>query len=128
MMRHIVDDDEKWRGILRGLNKKFWHQTVTTQQVEDYLSEQAGFDFSKVFDQYLRGTDIPVLKYSIDGKKLRYRLEDTVDGFRIPAKVSINNRAFVLELGDVFATFELEEEIDSFEVDRNFYIEVEAIK
>ena len=35
----MVDDDEKWRGILRGLNREFYHQTVTTQQIEQYISQ-----------------------------------------------------------------------------------------
>jgi hypothetical protein len=33
MIRTIINDDEKWRGILRGLNKTFYHQTVTYEQV-----------------------------------------------------------------------------------------------
>jgi hypothetical protein len=34
-----VNDDSKWRTIiLRGLNNTFYHQTVTTKQIEDYLS------------------------------------------------------------------------------------------
>ncbi|MDZ4329200.1 MAG: M1 family metallopeptidase, partial [Flavobacterium sp.] len=41
-LRQIVNDDEKWRGILRGLNSTFYHQTVTTKQIEDYLSQQVG--------------------------------------------------------------------------------------
>ena len=60
-IRQIVNDDEKWRSILTGLNKDFWHQTVTTQQVESYVSQHAGIDLSKVFDQYLRTTKIPQL-------------------------------------------------------------------
>ncbi|QEG24622.1 sulfatase-like hydrolase/transferase [Mariniblastus fucicola] len=125
MMRHIVNDDEKWRSILRGLNKAFWHQTVTTQQVEDYLSEQAGFDFSKVFDQYLRGTDIPVLKYSINGKTLKYRLEKAVDGLKIPARAAINGQTISLELSGDAASFEFADEIEMFELDRNFYVETQ---
>jgi arylsulfatase A-like enzyme len=126
MMRHIVDDDEKWRAILRGLNRKFWHQTVTTQQVEDYLSEQAGFDFSKVFDQYLRGTDIPVLKYSIDGKTLTYQFDDVVDGFEIPLRATINGKQIQLSPTATLQTFDFESEIETFEVDRNFYIELKS--
>jgi len=124
MMRHIVNDDEKWRQILRGLNKTFWHRTVTTQQVEDYLSEQAGFDFSKVFDQYLRGTDIPVLKYSIEGKTLKYQLEKTVPGLEVPARAKINGKTVSLTLNKSSQSFEFEEEIESFELDRNFYINI----
>ena len=41
MLRQLVDDDEKWRGILRGLNSTFWHQTVTGAQIEAYISAQA---------------------------------------------------------------------------------------
>ena len=37
-IRQFVPNDEKWRSILRGLNTDFYHQTVTTQQIEDYLS------------------------------------------------------------------------------------------
>ena len=38
-LRQIANDDEKWRMILRGLNKKFYHQTVESKQIEDYISE-----------------------------------------------------------------------------------------
>ncbi len=125
MMRHIVNDDEKWRGILRGLNKTFWHQTVTTDQVENYLSEQAGFDFGLVFDQYLRSTDIPVLKYRIDGKTLTYQFEKVVEGFSIPLRAMINGQPIQLSPTDVPQTLEFESDIETFEADRNFYIEVE---
>ena len=46
-IRQLVNDDEKWRGILRGLNKTFWHQTVMGKQVEDYISAQAGMNLSR---------------------------------------------------------------------------------
>ena len=48
-IRQIVNDDARWRDILRGLNKTFWHQTVSGKQVEDYISAQAHVDLSKVF-------------------------------------------------------------------------------
>ncbi len=127
-MRHIVNDDEKWRSILRGLNKTFWHQTVTTQQVEDYISREAGFDFSKFFDQYLRGTDIPVLKYEIDGKTLKYKLEKVIEGFEIPARGIINGKSVEMTLSGENMTIEAEEPIESFELDRNFYIVVEQVE
>ncbi|MEO6820798.1 MAG: M1 family metallopeptidase, partial [Ginsengibacter sp.] len=38
MIRQIIDNDEKFRQILRGLNKKFYHQTVTSRQIEDYIN------------------------------------------------------------------------------------------
>jgi aminopeptidase N len=43
-LRQIVDNDEKWLGLLRGLNRSFYHQTVTTKQIEDYMSTAVGMD------------------------------------------------------------------------------------
>ncbi len=85
-IRHGMDDDEKFRQILRGLQKTFYHQTVTTQQVEHYVSEHAGFDYQKVFDQYLRTTQIPDFEYyfSDDHKKVFYRYTNCVPGFNLP--------------------------------------------
>ena len=57
-IRQIINDDEKFRMILRGLNKTFYHKTVTGKQVEDYISKNAGIDLSKIFDEYLRTTKI----------------------------------------------------------------------
>ncbi len=86
-IRQIVDDDEKWRGILRGLNATFYHQTVTGKQVQDYISEHAGIDLSKVFQQYLTTTKIPVLEYRVARDSLSYRWTDVVPGFAMPVKV-----------------------------------------
>ena len=51
-IRQVINDDEKFRQILRGLNKDFYHQTVTTKQIEDYINLKSGIDFSSVFNQY----------------------------------------------------------------------------
>ncbi|WP_153799648.1 M1 family metallopeptidase [Foetidibacter luteolus] len=92
-LRHAINDDEKFRNILRGLNKTFWHQTVDTKQVEDYISQQSGINFSKVFDQYLRNTSIPVLEYyfSNGGKKMHYKWSNCIEGFNLPVVLHNNN-------------------------------------
>ena len=85
-IRHSLNDDEKFRQILRGLNQTFYHQTVTSKQIEDYISAQAGFDYSKVFDQYLRKTQIPEFEFYFgkDDKKVYYRWINCEDGFNLP--------------------------------------------
>jgi len=85
-IRHSMDDDEKFRQILRGMNKTFYHQTVTTQQIENYLSQQAGYNYQKVFDQYLRTTQVPDFEFyfSDDHKKVFYRWTNCVKGYDFP--------------------------------------------
>lgn len=85
-IRHSLDNDSLFRQILRGLNKTFYHQTVTAGQVKTYINKQAGYDYSKVFDQYLRTIQIPKLeiKFSNDNKNVSYRWIDCVKGFNLP--------------------------------------------
>ncbi|MBU2938920.1 M1 family metallopeptidase [Lacinutrix sp. C3R15] len=91
-LRQLIEDDEKWRQILRGLNKTFYHQTVTTQQIENYLSEQSGIDLTAFFNQYLRDIRIPTLEYKIKNNQLKYRWTNIVDGFDMPIQVTIDNK------------------------------------
>jgi aminopeptidase N len=122
---HIINDDAKWLSILRGLNANFWHQTVSTEQVESYISEKAGIDLSKVFDQYLRRTEIPLLKYKVNGKTLSFSFERVVKGFAMPIRVVINGKEVAITPNEAIQTFVFPEEIKTFEVNRNFYIDTE---
>ncbi len=123
-IRQLVDDDDLWRSILRGLNEEFWHQTVTGQQVQDYISRRSGIDLDEVFDQYLTTTDIPTLLTSIEGPTLRYKWTNVVPGFDMPVRVKLSANGFewiqpTEEWQSV--THELADPA-SFAVDRNFYI------
>ncbi len=95
MIRNTVNDDSKFRNILRGLNRTFYHRTVTTQQIENYISEQSGYDFKPVFNQYLRTTQIPVLEYYFDKNKSKvfYRWANCVKGFNLPVFIKNNKVA-----------------------------------
>jgi aminopeptidase N len=124
-IRQLIDDDEKWRQILRGLNKYFYHQTVTTKQIEDYLSEKSGIDLSKVFDQYLRTTNIPVFEYKINDSRLEYRYNNVVKGFEMPLKIRADGNELLLKPKSVWQNYPLENEtIKKIEVDRNFYVHI----
>ena len=96
-LRQIVNNDEKWRDILRGLNKDFYHQTVTSAQIENFLSQKVGRDLAPFFQQYLREVRIPQLEYQIKNNKLTYRWTNCVPGFNLPLKVTLNNQEKWLE-------------------------------
>lgn len=91
-IRQIIDNDQLWRVILRGLNLDFYHQTVTTEQIENYISQKAKIDLSKVFDQYLRTTKIPELSLKQKGKKIFYKWDNVVDGFDMPVDVLLDGK------------------------------------
>ncbi|REC74491.1 M1 family peptidase [Chryseobacterium elymi] len=83
-IRQVINNDEKFRQILRGLGKDFYHQTVTTKQIEDYMSSKSGIDLSSIFNQYLRIVKIPNLEYSQNGDSLKFRYTDVVKGLKLP--------------------------------------------
>lgn len=95
-IRQIIGDDELWREILRGLNKEFYHQTVTTEQIENYITEQSGKDLGSVFDQYLRDYRIPVLEYYFKENNLVYRWNNAVSNFNMPVKVYVDGKEIEL--------------------------------
>lgn len=89
MVRTIINDDEKWRSILRGLNKTFYHQTVTYDQVINYINEKAGINLSPVFEQYLRYKDIPILNCMYINGRLQCRWIADAKDFKMPVRVKI---------------------------------------
>jgi aminopeptidase N len=90
-LRQLLEDDEKWRQILRGLNSTFYHKTVATKEIESYISEQSGIDLTEFFNQYLRDIRIPTLEYSHLKRTLKYRWIDVVDGFDMPILIKIGD-------------------------------------
>jgi len=90
-LRQVMNDDEKFRGMIRGLSKTFYHQTVTTQQIEDYISTYAGLDLTPFFNQYLRDTRIPVFEFQSNENILKYRWSNCVNDFNMATKIEVNN-------------------------------------
>ena len=123
-IRQLIGDDEKWRQILRGLNKDFYHQTVTSDQIEQYLIDKSGIDLSPIFNQYLRTIMIPVLEYKIVGTNLEYRYTKVVDGFKMPIRVFINGETHWISPSAKWKSEELNGDLSTLEVDKNFYIEI----
>lgn len=122
MIREIIGDDVKWREILRGLNRDFYHQTVDGAQIEQYLSEKSGIPLQKVFDQYLRTTGIPTLEYELKKGRLRYHWINCVPGFNMPVKVyDKTGKGFMLQATTDWSVLKFAGK--DLEVDPNFYIE-----
>ncbi len=121
-IRQIIDNDDKWRSILRGLNEEFYHQTVISKQIEGYIIDKSGLDLQLVFDQYLRDTRIPTFEYALIDGKMRYRWANCIRRYNMPVKVWINGKAQVLKPGQRWNTLELESPIKQVKVDQDFYV------
>ncbi|MBC7866350.1 MAG: M1 family peptidase, partial [Gloeobacteraceae cyanobacterium ES-bin-316] len=127
-IRQLINNDEKFRKILRGLNSYFYQQTVTSAQVENYMSSKSGKDLSKIFDQYLRQKNIPVLEYKMEGKTILYRWAQAVEGFDMPVKISLTaggkQEKWIYPTTGTWKKIKAPANYDkqTFKVNRNFYV------
>ncbi|MCW3086437.1 MAG: aminopeptidase [Bacteroidetes bacterium] len=93
-IRSIMDDDAKFFAILKGIQEKFKYKTVNSIDIEKYINEQSGIDFSQIFDQYLHYAAIPKLHiiYSQVGAdlKIAYKYDVPETGnFAMPVKITV---------------------------------------
>ena len=121
-LRQLVEDDTLWREMLRGMNKTFYHQTVTTAQIENYMSDKLGKDLSAFFNQYLRDTRVPILEYVIKDNALQFRWSQIVEDFDMPIIAHINGKPTWIYPSANWNKLELKETITDFKIDPNFYV------
>ncbi|HEY4335248.1 MAG TPA: M1 family metallopeptidase [Puia sp.] len=126
-MLHIIRQilgDSAFRGLLHGLNADFYHQTVDSRQIEEYISRYAHKDLSKIFDEYLRTIMIPVLEYKTGGNELSYRWTNCVKGFDMPVKILTGGGApeWITPTEDW-----QRHSGNTLSADRNFYITVKKV-
>lgn len=124
-IRQIANSDEKWRRILRGLNKDFYHQTVETKQIENYISDKMGYDLSTFFDQYLRTTNIPVFEYKLNDGLLEYKWTNVVDGFKMPVEVFVGDEK--IRLNPTQETKSIDVKSEKIRLDKNYYVNINKV-
>ncbi len=121
-LRQIINDDEKWRELLRGLNREFYHQVVKGSQIEDYIIEKTGLDLKPFFDQYLRDIRIPVFEYYVKGEELYFRWNNCVQGFNMPLRIYINGEQLNISPTRSFKTIQLGSGNALIKVDPGYYV------
>ena len=123
-LRQIVNDDEKWRSMLRGLNQECYHQTVTTAQIEDFLSEKSGRGLSSFFDQYLRDIRIPVFEYEVKDGTIHYRWSNCVGDFDMPIRIYSSGEEIWLNPKTNWSQAAIGTDSQAIKVDSGFYVAV----
>ncbi|MCK4343837.1 MAG: M1 family metallopeptidase [Bacteroidales bacterium] len=91
-LRNVIDNDSLWFDIIYGIQDKFKYQTVTANDIFNFINKETGKDYSYFFDQYFKHTSIPELRIIVtkQGDKVtaRYRWRAEVKNFKMPIKVT----------------------------------------
>jgi aminopeptidase N len=123
-LRQIVNDDTKWREILRGMNRDFYHKVVTGEQIENYLSKKTGIELKPFFDQYLRDIRIPVFEYYMKENELFFRWNNCVPGFNMPLKIWVADSSRSINPSVRWTTIKLDSSNPEIRIDKNYYVTV----
>ena len=128
MIRAIIGNDEKFRQLLREMNSTFYHQTVSSRQIEDFISLHSGIDLSKVFDQYLRTVQIPALEYKITKEHLSYRFSNCIPGFSMTIPIN-GTKGLHITPDSNWQEIPLPADLpDTIKIDRNYYLESKKVE
>ena len=107
-IRSIINDDKLFFEILMGIQTTFKYQTVNSSDIENYISQKSGYDFSKIFKVYLHSKSIPILNiklykdfmdtkaiysYSFKNNSLTSNLYE-YRGFAMPIKITVEKNKF----------------------------------
>ena len=127
-VKQLFDNDEKFFVALREMNKRFYHRIVITKQVEDFWSEKTGKDLSKLFDQYLRNTQIPLLEVKKINQGIQYRWTNCIQGYNVPVRIIFNNETIWLNPQTAWQNTYTGKQVDKILIDPNFYAGVKLIE
>lgn len=127
MIRQVMNDDEKFRLLLRELNKVYYHKTVSSNELEAFINQFTGIDFNLLFNQYLRTTQIPILEYKIKNNKLSFRYTNCLAEFNMSVKIKTDKEILVKPTTQ-WQTIHLERKIQMISLDRNVYVKLEKVK
>ncbi|KEZ92843.1 M1 family metallopeptidase [Nonlabens ulvanivorans] len=122
-LRMLVNDKDQWRKILRDMNKVFYHSTVSTQDIEDFLSQSIGQDLEGFFNQYLRNTKIPKLVLKKKKNKLSYHWENIVDNFKLPIRIVIDDEIVLINPTASKQVLKLPSDKSVIQTDPAYYVE-----
>ncbi len=126
-LRQLIEDDEKWRYILRELNSIFYHQTVSSKELEYCIIDLSGIDLTEFFDQYLRTTQIPKVEYKVHENKLFFRYTNIIKNFDMPVIAIINGKEEWIFPTSEWKIKEFPKSIKSIKIKDDFYVESEMI-
>ena len=133
-IRHSIDNDNLFRNILAGLNMTFHNKTVDGSQIQAYISEKAGYDYSKVFKQYLTTTWIPKLQLYVDGENTQmfYRWTNVVEGFNLPLVLKGTGERLKIIPSAEWQSIKVEPDhqylFTPARIEKMYYVDVELVK
>lgn len=125
-IRQLVDDDEKWRQILRGLNQEFGKKTCTGEEVINFINKKSGLNLHAIFEQYLKFKNIPVLELRKSGEKVECRWLANVADFNMPLRLDNPYKNWIKPTTK-WTVIPNIKTVNNINIDQNFFIQTKIL-
>ncbi len=129
-LRSVVDDDTRWRKLLRDYCERFKYQNIMTEDVVAFFNQRTGKNLTPIFDQYLRQAALPVLelRFQESDGSVSYRWKAGVKEFAMPVKVGRRTQWRTIQPTTEWKTMKTNLKKEEFEVATDlYYIEVSKL-
>ncbi len=122
-LRSVVNDDERWRKLLRDVFQHFKYQNIMTEDLVRYVNAQLGQELTPIFDQYLRRADLPVLELAFNQAEgtVAYRWKADERDFAMPIRVGERGKWTIIRPTTNWALMKTDLSKDRFEVATDLY-------
>lgn len=129
-LRSIIDDDELWWSMVYDYSYHFRGQNIFTTDVITYINQYFNRDLTKIFEQYLMFSDLPILELKYHEDRIEYRWNANIDEFYMPIKVGFENEMEFIYPTSEWQNITLNSDlIENWKVDTDrFYVDVEIVE
>lgn len=122
MIRQINADDEEWRLMLREMNRRFYHTTVTTHDIEEFMSQYLNLNLQPIFDQYLRTRFIPELEIKSEKGRHDFRWKNCNKQFEMPLDIEINGKQIRMDVSTEWKALPGKYKKGKIKINPNYYV------
>jgi aminopeptidase N len=118
--------DQRWWPLVRAIYDQFKYRNIMTEELLAFVNARTKQDWTTVFDQYLRHTNIPTLELKSDAPgSVSYRWIVDTPTFGLPVMVGERNRWQVILPTTQWQTMKTPLTLDRFDVATDlFYVNV----
>jgi aminopeptidase N len=123
-VRSVINDDAKYKKLLRDLFQKFKYKNILTEDINAFYNEQTGLNLTPIFKQYLFHAAVPVLELKFDeaAGTVDYRWQADEKDFAMPIRVGKKDAwQTVSPKNGQWQTMKTELSKDEFGADTDYY-------
>jgi aminopeptidase N len=97
-LKNILDNDTLWIELMRDIQKRFRYQTISSNDLIQFINQRTKKDWTYFFNQYLLHVDLPVLQIKLQPNltdlKIKFRWQASVTDFKMPVKITSSPENF----------------------------------